>query len=38
MLSAYCEDGAGSLRIVGTAGASCEGDENAKAVVICLRR
>jgi len=38
MLSAYCADGTASLHIVGTAGASCEGDPNAKAVVVCLRR
>jgi hypothetical protein len=38
MLSAYCEDGTGSPRIIGTSGASCEGDPGGKAVVICLRR
>jgi hypothetical protein len=32
MVSAYCEDGSGSLHIVGSAGASCEADANAKAV------
>ncbi len=38
MIGAYCADGTGSLRIIGTAGASCEGDANAKAVVVCARR
>jgi hypothetical protein len=38
MVSAYCADGTGSLHIIGTAGASCEGDESAKAVVVCARR
>ena len=38
MISAYCADGTGSLHIVGTAGASCDGDPAAKAVVVCARR
>jgi hypothetical protein len=37
MLSAYCENGA-TLRIIGTAGASCEGAPDAKAVVVCAKR
>jgi hypothetical protein len=38
MISAYCADGVGALHIIGTLGASCEGDPNAKAVVICAKR
>ena len=38
MIGAYCADGTGSLRIVGTSGASCAGDASAKAVVVCLKR
>jgi hypothetical protein len=38
MISAYCADGMGSLHIVGTAGASCEGDPGIKAVVVCAKR
>jgi len=38
LLSAYCADGVGVLHIVGTAGATCEGDPGAKAVVVCARR
>ena len=38
MIGAYCADGLGSLHIVGTSGASCEGDAGAKAVVVCLKR
>ena len=38
LLSAYCADGLGVLHIVGTAGATCEGDPGAKAVVVCARR
>ena len=38
MLSAYCQDGTGNLRIIGMSGASCEGDPGGKAVVICLKR
>jgi hypothetical protein len=38
LLSAYCVDGIGVLHIVGTAGATCEGDPGAKAVVVCARR
>jgi hypothetical protein len=38
LLSAYCADGVGVLHIVGTAGATCEGDLGAKAVVVCARR
>jgi len=36
MISAYCAGGVGNLRIDGTAGAACEGDPNAKAVVVCV--
>ena len=32
LLSAYCADGTGTLHIVGTTGATCEGDPGAKAV------
>jgi hypothetical protein len=38
LLSAYCADGVGVLHIIGTAGATCEGDQGAKAVVVCARR
>ena len=38
LLSAYCADGVGVLHIVGTAGATCEGDARAKAVVVCAAR
>ena len=38
MLSAYCADGIGTLRILGTNGAACEGDSGAKAVVVCVRK
>jgi hypothetical protein len=38
LLSAYCADGLGALHIVGTAGATCEGDPGTKAVVVCARR
>jgi hypothetical protein len=38
LLSAYCADGVGVLHIVGMAGATCEGDPGAKAVVVCARR
>ena len=36
MASAYCADGAGSLHIDGTTGASCDG--GGKAVILCARR
>ena len=38
MISAYCAGGVGSLRIIGTVGAACEGDPEAKAVVVCVHR
>ena len=38
MIGAYCANGAGTLHIVGMAGASCDGDPDAKAVVVCARR
>ena len=38
MLSAYCADSIGSLRILGTNGAACEGEPSAKAVVVCVRK
>ena len=38
LLSAYCVDGIGALHIVGTTGATCDGDPGAKAVVVCARR
>jgi hypothetical protein len=38
MLSAYCADSIGVLRILGTNGAACEGDPSAKAVVVCVRK
>jgi hypothetical protein len=38
MLSAYCADSIGSLRILGTNGAVCEGEPSAKAVVVCVRK
>jgi hypothetical protein len=38
MISAYCFGGIGNLRIDGMAGAACEGDPNAKAVVVCAAR
>jgi len=38
MISAYCAEGTGSLHIVGTIGASCDGDPVAKAVVVCARK
>ena len=37
LLSAYCADGTGTLHIVGTTGATCDGDPGAKAVVVCAR-
>ena len=38
LISAYCVDGIGALHIVGTTGATCDGDPGAKAVVVCARR
>jgi hypothetical protein len=38
MIGAYCEDGAGSLHIIGRTGASCEGEPAGKAVVVCAGR
>jgi hypothetical protein len=38
LLSAYCENGAGTLRIIGVVGASCEGAPDAKAIVVCAKR
>jgi hypothetical protein len=38
MISAYCADGIGTLHIVGTTGATCEGDTSAKAVVVCAKK
>ncbi len=38
MLGAYCQDGIGSLRIIGVAGADCEGDPDARVVLTCLKR
>ena len=38
LLSAYCVDGIGVLHILGTTGATCEGDAHAKAVVVCAAR
>jgi hypothetical protein len=38
LLSAYCVDGMGVLHILGTTGATCEGDARAKAVVVCAAR
>jgi len=36
MVSAYCAGGIGNLHIDGMVGAACEGDPNAKAVVVCV--
>jgi hypothetical protein len=38
LISAYCLDGAGALRIIGSAGATCDGDPPAKTVVVCVSR
>jgi hypothetical protein len=38
LISAYCFDGIGVLRIIGTTGATCTGDAGAKAVVVCATR
>jgi hypothetical protein len=38
MIGAYCEDGVGSLHIIGRTGASCEGEPAGKAVVVCAGR
>lgn len=37
MISAYCTGG-GTLQLDGSAGANCEGGDNAKAVVACAKR
>ena len=37
MISAYCTGG-GTIKFDGSAGASCEGGDNAKAVVACVKR
>jgi hypothetical protein len=38
MISAYCSVDGGKLHIDGTSGASCEGSDDAKAVVACVKK
>jgi hypothetical protein len=38
MISAYCAGGAIELHLVGTTGASCEGESNPEAVVVCAKK
>jgi hypothetical protein len=38
MISAYCSVDGSTLHIKGASGASCEGQDNTKAVVACLKK
>jgi hypothetical protein len=38
MMSAYCSVDGSKLHIDGTSGASCEGSDDAKAVVACVKK
>jgi hypothetical protein len=38
MLSAYCSVDGSTLHINGTSGASCEGPDDTKAVVACVKK
>jgi hypothetical protein len=38
MISAYCAGGVGELKLVGTSGASCEGESSPTAVVVCAKK
>jgi hypothetical protein len=38
MISAYCTGEGSALHVNGTSGASCEGDQNPTAVVVCAKK
>ena len=38
MISAYCTGEGGTMHVIGMSGASCEGDSNPTAVVVCAKK
>ncbi|MFZ0207341.1 MAG: hypothetical protein WAL59_14765, partial [Roseiarcus sp.] len=38
MISAYCSVDGSTLHIKGTSGASCEGQDNTKAAIACVKK